>query len=150
MTGPVADCYLGIDPGKSGAIAVVGPIGNFVDVVKLSETQHDVWAWLDQAKRFVSFAVIEKVHSSPQMGVKSAFTFGENFGFCQGMLVSSSIRFEFASPQKWMKAMGCMTKGDKNVTKSRAQGLFPDVKITHAIADALLIADYARRIRQPD
>jgi hypothetical protein len=43
--------------------------------------------------------------------------------------------------------MSCLTKGDKNVTKSRAQELFPEVKVTHAIADALLIAEYGRRIR---
>jgi len=38
-----------------------------------------------------------------------------------------------------------MTGGDKNVSKRRAQELFPEIKITHAIADALLIAEYARR-----
>jgi len=41
--------------------------------------------------------------------------------------------------------MGCLTKGDKNVSKRRAQELFPALKVTHAIADALLIAEFARR-----
>jgi hypothetical protein len=41
--------------------------------------------------------------------------------------------------------MGCLTKGDKNVSKSRAQELFPSIKVTHAIADALLIAEHNRR-----
>jgi hypothetical protein len=39
-----------------------------------------------------------------------------------------------------------MSKGDKNVTKRRAQQLFPQLKVTHAIADALLIAEYGRRV----
>jgi hypothetical protein len=38
-----------------------------------------------------------------------------------------------------------LSKGDKNVTKRKAQELFPSLKITHATADALLIAEYLRR-----
>jgi len=41
--------------------------------------------------------------------------------------------------------MGCMTKGDKNVSKRRSQELFPQIKVTHAIADALLIASYGAK-----
>jgi len=44
--------------------------------------------------------------------------------------------------------MGCMTKGDKNVSKRKAQELFPSMKVTHASADALLIAEYGRRMSQ--
>jgi hypothetical protein len=58
------------------------------------------------------------------------------------------IPFEEVSPVKWQKVMGCLSKGDKNVTKAAAQRLFPDIKITHAIADALLIAEYGRRIKK--
>ena len=145
----MADCYLGIDPGTSGAMALIDADGKFVDVIKLKETQRDIWLWLYGNQAHATFAVLEKVHSMPAQGVASSFKFGENFGFCQGMLVAAGIRFEFATPQKWQKALGCMTKGDKNVTKSRAQGLFPDAKIIHAIADALLIAEYARRLQNP-
>ncbi len=52
--------------------------------------------------------------------------------------------FAHAGAVRWQKEMGCLTKGDKNVTKRRAQELFPTLKITHAIADALLIAEYGR------
>jgi hypothetical protein len=38
-----------------------------------------------------------------------------------------------------------MTKGDKNVSKRKAQELFPQLKITHATADALLLAEFGRR-----
>jgi hypothetical protein len=38
-----------------------------------------------------------------------------------------------------------MTKGDKNVSKRRAQELYPQLKITHSTADALLIATYGTR-----
>ena len=44
--------------------------------------------------------------------------------------------------------MKCLTKGDKNVTKSAAQRLYPDRKITHADADAILIARYCYEVNK--
>jgi crossover junction endodeoxyribonuclease RuvC len=135
--------YLGVDVGTSGAMAVVDPLGAVVSVQRLEATQHDVWTWL--AAQRVRFAVIEKVNAMPKQGVSSTFKFGTSFGFCQGMLVAAGIRFEFATPQKWQKALDCRSGGDKNVTKARAQALFPGVKVIHANADALLISEFARR-----
>ena len=134
-------------------MALVDGDGKLVDVIKLKETQRDVWSWLEPHRRKlydwqIDFAVLEKVHAMPRQGVVSSFKFGESFGFCQGMLVAAGVRFELHTPQKWQKHMGCMSRGDKNVTKAKAQQLFPGTKITHAIADALLLADYARRIRE--
>ena len=79
------------------------------------------------------------------MGVKSAFTFGNGFGHLEMALTAAAIPFERVRPQVWQKATGCMTKGDKNVSKRRAQELFPSIKVTHAIADALLIASYGAK-----
>jgi Holliday junction resolvasome RuvABC endonuclease subunit len=79
------------------------------------------------------------------MGVKSAFTFGNGFGHLEMALTAAGIPFERVSPQRWQKALGCLTKGDKNVSKRRAQELFPSMKITHATADALLIAYYGTK-----
>jgi len=89
-------------------------------------------------------AYIEAVHSSPQMGVKSAFTFGQGLGRLEMALTAANVPFERVRPQEWQKAMKCMSGGNKNVTKSRAQELFPSLKITHANADALLIATYGK------
>ena len=88
------------------------------------------------------------VHSSPQMGVRSAFTFGQSFGMAEMLLTCLGIPFERGRPQVWQRSLGCLTGGDKNVTKRRAQQLFPGVRITHANADALLIAEYGRRLQQ--
>jgi hypothetical protein len=41
-----------------------------------------------------------------------------------------------------------MTRGDKNVSKRRAQEIFPMIKVTHSVADALLIAEYNRMTNQ--
>ena len=56
----------------------------------------------------------------------------------------SGIPFEERVPAVWQQIMGCRTKGDKNVSKARAQQLFPQLNVTHAVADALLIASAAR------
>lgn len=137
---------IGIDPGKSGGIAFFfeqGPV-----VYPMPETMTDTMDLLLGEDLSRAFAYIEKVHSSPQMGVTSAFTFGQGYGALLMLLTCKGIPFEQVTPQKWQKAMGCMSKGDKNVTKRRAQELFPGLKVTHATADALLIGEYGRRIRQ--
>ena len=79
------------------------------------------------------------------MGVKSAFTFGEGFGWLCMALTAAGIPWRTVRPQAWQKELGCLTKGDKNVSKRKAQALFPELTITHATADALLIAEWLRR-----
>ena len=139
---------IGIDPGKNGGLATIDEKGDaYAD--KMPETLQDLFELLNSYS--VGYdgncrAFIEQVHSSPQMGVKSAFTFGNGFGHLEMALTACGIPFERIRPQVWQKALGCMTKGDKNVSKRRAQELFPTLKITHSTADALLIAEYVRRI----
>jgi len=137
--------YIGIDPGLSGGVAFV-PDSGTPWAHKMPETDRDLIDLLrDSINMFEARAVIELVHSSPQMGVKSAFTFGEGYGRLQMALTALGVPYERVRPAVWQKAMGCLTKGDKNVSKRRAQELFPAIKVTHAIADALLIAEFARR-----
>lgn len=141
--------YIGIDPGKSGAIALVdGNIALSYCVKDKSEGEIVQWIADNTLDAEPAFAILERVRASPQMGVTSAFTFGWSYGFWRGVLASLRISFDEVIPAKWQKELGCLTKGDKNVTKSRAQQLFPDVKCNHGNSDALLIAEYARRIRR--
>ena len=140
--------FIGIDPGVGGGIAMISDGHAFTHKLKDS-TERDTWDFLLQCyagEESECFAIIEKVHSSPQMGVVSAFTFGRSLGFLRGVLIAAEIRFDEVSPQKWQKHMGCLSKGDKNVTKARAQQVFPKVKVTHANADCLLLAEYARQV----
>lgn len=143
--------FLGIDPGQSGGIASL-MVENGQDAIawKMPETERDIWRLV--ASRApdgdcpATFAAIERVHSMPKQGVASSFKFGRSYGFLRGCLIASGIPFEEVAPQVWQKAMGCLSRGDKNVTKAKAQQLFPSLKITHATADALLLAEYAQRI----
>lgn len=138
--------FVGVDPGQSGAIVAIDHNANVVDVILNKQTERDIW---DGLTRIVGSypsvcATIEQVHSMPKQGVASSFKFGVSYGFLRGCLVASGVRFVEVSPVKWQTAMKCRTKGDKNVSKARAQQLFPGVKVTHATADAMLLAEYAR------
>jgi crossover junction endodeoxyribonuclease RuvC len=136
---------IGIDPGKSGALALVG-LEEAV-AYKLDNTERDIYEKLVEFAAQADFAFIEKVNAMPKQGVSSTFKFGQSYGFLRGILVASGIPFEYVTPAKWQRALSCLSGGDKNVTKGRAQELFPNLKITHAIADSLLIAEYGRRVR---
>jgi len=139
---------IGIDPGKNGGIAWIADGKPCVE--KMPDTLQDLWELVTDMWNVSPNpckAYVEQVHSSPQQGVKSAFTFGQGFGHIEMALTAAGIPFERVRPQVWQKAMGCLTSGDKNVSKRRAQELFPSLKITHATADALLIAEYGRRIQ---
>jgi hypothetical protein len=143
---------IGIDPGANGAIAWIDERGKSC-VEKMPDTLQDLWELICDITNFPRSTIdrrkykayIEQVSSSPQMGVVSAFSFGRGYGNLEMALTAAGVPFERVRPQVWQKAMGCMTKGDKNVSKQKAQELFPDKKITHATADALLIALYGSR-----
>ena len=139
--------FIGIDPGISGGIAIIGDGIQPWDV-KMPETERDIWdtiralkSWSDRE----AFATIERVHAMPGNGAVSMFNFGGNYKALRMALIASEIPFDGVTPQAWQKALGCLTKGDKNVSKAKAQELFPSLRITHYIADALLIAEFARR-----
>lgn len=135
--------YLGIDPGISGGFSIVG--NNRAAAWKNDVTEHDYLAVIEPLAPQIIHGYIELVHSRPTDGVVQAFTFGRSYGFLRGMLIALRIPFEEIRPNIWQKKMGCLTHGDKNVSKARAQQLFPTLRITHALADALLIAECCRR-----
>ena len=136
----------GIDPGKQGGLAFKD--GNKVQAVSFSTlTQPEI---AHKLREFMPEKVyLEKVHSMPGQGVSSVFKFGEGFGHLKGTLDALRIPYELVSPLKWQTSLGCRTGGDKNVSKTKAQQLFPMVtKITHYIADALLIMEYGCRLEK--
>jgi crossover junction endodeoxyribonuclease RuvC len=137
---------IGIDPGVNGAIAWI--MDGKPCVEKMPDTLQDLWqlvesiVYHDHPQNPNCHAYLEAVSSSPQMGVVSSFTFGRGYGNLEMALTAAGIPFERVRPQVWQKALGCMTKGDKNITKRKAQEMFPGIKVTHVTADSLLIAHY--------
>jgi crossover junction endodeoxyribonuclease RuvC len=138
--------FIGVDPGRSGAIVALDENGKMVRVQRNDGTERDIFNSLCGFESADLFAIIERVHSMPRQGVSSSFKFGVSYGFLRGCLVGARIPFEERTPQQWQKVMGCMSHGDKNVTKQRAQQIFPSEKIIHQTADAFLIAEYCRRV----
>ncbi len=156
---------IGLDPGKNGGIAVLDAAGALVLVSKMPETEKDLLDLLNDREVFGipeyrhdhRRAILERVSASPRMGTVSAFTFGKGYGRLRMALVASNIPFNEVTPNVWQKALGVQVhsgsrdvrdapSGKKNAHKAKAQQLFPSTKVTHAIADALLIAEYCRRL----
>jgi hypothetical protein len=148
--------YLGIDPGKSGGLAAIGDNGHVLATAAMPDTPKELYAWIRRWTRQTPTvaATLEKVHAGifarkaaagQSMGVSSAFSFGRGVGHIEMALQAADVPYWEVIPRTWQAAMGCITGGDKNVSKGRAVALFPTIKVTHALADALLIAEYGRR-----
>lgn len=142
--------YVGIDPGASGSAVFVADDGRIFRIIEWKKhTPAEIADLMRQAvaeEKIV--ACIEKVHSMPGQGVRSVFSFGENYGWWNGLLAGLSIPvLRNPTPQKWQAVMGCRTGGDKNVSKAAAHRLWPlDVRrLTHGTADAALLAEWLRR-----
>lgn len=138
--------FLGIDPGQSGGIAILDEASGIALVEPMPATERDIAELIEEFSPRVKFGLIEAVHSMPKQGVSSSFKFGRSYGFLRGLLIGLRFRFDEIRPQEWQKFLGCLSGGDKNITKAKAQQLFPKQKITHSIADALLIAESCRRV----
>lgn len=135
--------YIGVDPGKTGAVAILDDKGNYINVLDFG--QEGLMSALIDYAPVVKFAYLEKVHSMPGQGVVSTFSFGENFGWWQGVLGSLRIPYTTIRPQDWMKKYSLQksSASDKPGLEV-ARKLFPEaplhLKKYHNRADALLIA----------
>lgn len=141
--------YIGIDPGWSGAACLDD---GDLDCIRFNETERDIADWFANVALRAEIAnvevvaLMEQVHSMPRQGVASSFKFGDSNGFIRGLVVANRIPLHRVTPVKWQTYMKCRTGGNKNISKARAQELFPHEKVTHAVADAMLIAHYAREV----
>lgn len=142
--------YIGIDPGKEGALAMLTEDSASVNVFDIPTYKSILKNIKNMSMRCVCF--LENVHSMPKQGVQSSFNFGENFGLIQGLLIACDIPYELVTPQKWKKEF--QVTSDKNTSISVCKRLFPDVclrksercrKDHDGMAEALLLAEYARR-----
>jgi len=132
---------IGIDPGKSGAAAEIAD-GKLMSVYPFKKD-------LDRCRnvRFMrGMFFIEKVTSSPQMGVVSSFTFGRYAEAVETSARNSCFPVQMVRPQVWQNAIGCVSGGDKQKLYEFAQKLFPvewkKKVFNKESADAVLIAYY--------
>lgn len=141
--------YIGIDPGKDGAMAFLYDKEPPVLMAYDSQIYRKA---LSIGTETLCRCCLERVGAMPGQGVTSMFKFGENYGFIQGLLTAYSIPYELVTPQKWKKEF--QITGDKNSSIAVCKRLFPDVclrrtdrckKDHDGMAEALLMAEYARR-----
>ena len=142
---------LAIDPGNHGGIAIFSIVNKAImDVVKMPETPKDLLDYLSLHKQN-SICYLEKVGGLPGMGGSSMFNFGKGFGHLEMALLALQIPTVEVSPQRWQKALQLGTRGKltkvqwKNKLKATAQRLYPDIDVTLATADALLILEYSKK-----
>jgi crossover junction endodeoxyribonuclease RuvC len=145
--------YLGIDPGKRGAVAYMmeTPGGNFVtNAVPMEQALFTLKALASTGKPIR--ACIEKVHAMPKQGVTSTFTFGAGYGWLKGVMDALGISYQEIPPEKWKKEFGLNTDKQKSIAVCRQ--LFPEADLrpsersrvdNDGMAEALLMAEYARR-----
>lgn len=144
--------FVGIDPGKAGAMAIIDPDGSvsfeeytgplcYVDTVKWLSFRH-------------AAVVIERLFARPgsMSSAKANFELGRCVGELETVFAMVGVGFQAVTPQAWQKEFGI--SGDKETHIRMAKQLFPGVSLKRTekckvdfdgFADALLMAEYARR-----
>lgn len=152
--------YFGIDPGKSGAMAVISDLAStaekpYVRIVPFDEEAYRgvLKFYVEHDYEHIGGAVVERVNAMPGQGVTSMFSFGTNYGYIQGLLAAYGIPYELVLPRVWKKAFGVTS--DKNTSIEVAKRMFPTVsfkrtercrKDDDGAAESALLAAYAKRI----
>lgn len=128
-------CIIGIDPGNAGALAFLDPENNRMRIIDMPTFEYettkkrvkiDPYAIkVELSAQPVSHIYLEEVHASPQMGVVSAFSFGEGKGIIKGVAAARGIPLTETKPTQWKKQM--RIPADKRAAVQRASQLFPAV-----------------------
>ena len=127
---------VGIDPGLSGAVAIINGTGNLVvidmptvTVERNGKSKRQVSA-TELAQILASHnsnnchVFVEKVSAMAGQGVTSVFSFGRSFGMIEGILAAFRLPVTFVPPATWVKAVG---RGQgKDASRARAMELFPE------------------------
>lgn len=157
--------YVGIDPGVNGGIACLCPNDQIKFKSFDSLTKQGIWLWiaLEHQEQIKLRVVVEKVGGymgANRGGGKETrgshmFAFGESFGLIQGCLLGCGLQekkdYWFVHPKTWQARVGIekSPKGEtyaahKRRLKTRAEVLFPQLRMTLETADALLLAHYCK------
>lgn len=165
---------LGIDPGLSGAWALLGRDGKVIGCDELPVIRDLNTAWIDPvalSEQIIGCAglspqlpagitaFVERVNSMPKQGVASSFTFGTSFGSVLAAVQALGVSMRLVRGGDWKRALGMTrpkgleTYDPKAVSLDKARLLFPGVRLDrkkdHNLADALLIAHYGLAVTLP-
>ena len=150
---------IGIDPGLSGAIAVLenNKVLNIFDMPVMSEGKKNkrqlnsahLVSLLKENMKFNEevVVVVEQVNAMPGQGVTSMFNFGQTFGAIKGVCAALELPIFFVRPSKWKKYFE-LINSSKDASRTKAIEMYP--KLSNQLAkkkdvnksDAILIARF--------
>ena len=155
---------IGIDPGLSGAIAVLenNKVLNIFDIPVMSEGKKNK-RQLNSAllvnllkeninKEEEAVVVVEQVNAMPGQGVTSMFNFGQTFGALKGICAALELPIFFVRPSKWKKHFE-LINSSKDASRTKAIEMYP--KLSNQLSkkkdvnksDAILIARFFSETR---
>jgi len=147
--------WLGIDPGSNGGMCILYEDNRteFYDFKKAGIIGYS--KEIDNAETVM--IGLEKVHSMPQQGVKSVFTFGQRLGELEGMLQTLELGYDLIPPKTWQQGAGVIMPKKatpvlrKKTTYNQMSKLYPKAELLGKLGgiidgrcDALGIAHYMR------
>lgn len=153
---------LGVDPGLTGAIALLNPSGELITLDDMpvmrvgKKNQVDPWGVAQVVRQNLALsagnvsAIVEKVGAMPNQGTVSMFNFGFSVGVIHGALAMGDIDFKTITPQAWKKRAG-LIGSEKDASRLLAQAIYPTAELNlkkhHGRADALLIANWQTLVK---
>lgn len=121
--------FLGIDPGRQGAIAVLDGETMEIACHDMPDTTaglHNLIADLPMIK----LAVLEKPFFPQMIGISNAVKIAEAYGTLKGALAWRDIPTREITPSDWKKRLGLSS--NKAASREKASMLFPDASATWA------------------
>ncbi len=158
---------IGIDPGLSGAIAVLedNKVLGIYDMPvmaegKKSKRQLNSAQLVSIIKQHTSnndelAIVVEQVNAMPGQGVTSMFNFGQTFGAIKGVCAALELSIYFVRPTKWKKYFELLNSS-KDASRTKVIEMYPSLsnqlskKKDVNKSDAILIARFYSETRFKD
>jgi crossover junction endodeoxyribonuclease RuvC len=155
---------IGVDPGLSGAIAILedNKIKELFDMPVMPDGKKNkrqlnsallVKLIKDNIKNLEdTVMIVEQVHAMPGQGVTSMFNFGQTFGAIKGICAALGLPIFFVRPAKWKKHFE-LINSSKDASRTKAIEMYPAIsdqlskKKDVNKSDALLIARYYSETR---
>ena len=145
--------FCGIDPGFSGAIAILDydyKIVHYIDMpiytILKKRVLNEPAICMIFRKFHPMIVGLEKAQTMPGQGLVSSGRYMETYGFIKGMCVASQFQYHLIRPASWKKKMLFDMPKGKDSSIVKVGQLYPNINLPrkkdHGIADAILIARY--------
>lgn len=150
---------IGVDPGLTGAYAILEADGSLLTVDDLPVITHGKAKWIDAGRlrdRIIEVlhgdtgvAVVEHTHAMPKTASATVSSMGMTLGSTLAAVQMSYLGIELVTPAQWKGALGLTNPKAtdtqrKKASLDRARLLFPTADLplekSHNRAESLLIA----------